>query len=42
VSEDNGIGAGASSGGQVFSYGDDRFANNTSGDGVTPTPIALK
>jgi hypothetical protein len=42
VSENNGIGVGVSSGGQVFSYGDNRFANNTSGDGVTPTPIGLK
>ena len=42
MSENNGVGVGVSSGGKVFSYGDNRFANNTSGDGVTPTPIALK
>jgi hypothetical protein len=40
--EDNGVGVGASSGGQIFSYGDNGFAGNISGDGVTPTPIALK
>ena len=30
------------SGGVVASYGDNRFANNTSGDGETPTAIPLK
>jgi hypothetical protein len=42
VIEDNGVGIGASSGGVVYSYGDNRFANNTGGDGVAPTPIGLK
>ena len=40
--EDNGVGLGASSGGQIFSYGDNSFANNASGDGVPPTAIPLK
>jgi hypothetical protein len=38
----NGVGVGASSGGAIFSYGDNWFAGNTGGDGVTPTPIGLK
>jgi hypothetical protein len=38
----NAVGIGASSGGQIFSYGDNSFAGNISGDGVTPTPIGLK
>jgi hypothetical protein len=40
--ENNAIGVGVSSGGLIYSYGDNRFANNTSGDGPAPTPIALK
>jgi hypothetical protein len=42
VIEDDNIGVGASSGGLIFSHGDNRFANNTSGEGVTPTPFAPK
>jgi hypothetical protein len=42
VSENNGVGIGVASGGQIFSYGDNRFANNAGGDGVAPTPIGLK
>jgi hypothetical protein len=38
----NGVGIGASGGGAIFSYGDNRFAGNTGGNGVTPTPIGLK
>jgi hypothetical protein len=38
----NAVGIGASGGGAIFSYGDNRFAGNTGGDGVTPTPIGLK
>ena len=38
--ENDGIGLGASSGGQIFSYGDNSLANNTGGNGVTPTPAA--
>ena len=41
VIENNGVGIGESTGGVVYSYGDNRFANNTS-DGVAPTPIGLK
>jgi hypothetical protein len=39
---DNSVGIGVLSGGTIFSYGDNRFAGNTGGDGVTPTPIGLK
>jgi hypothetical protein len=39
VSEGNSVGVGAASGGVVYSYGDNRFANNSSGNGVTPTAI---
>jgi hypothetical protein len=39
--ESNAVGIGVSSGGRIFSYGDNSFANNTS-DGVAPTPIGLK
>jgi len=42
VITDNGVGVAASSGGEVFSYGDNRFAANTSGDGTAPTPIGPK
>jgi hypothetical protein len=42
VITNNGIGIGASGGGAIFSYADNRFAGNSGGDGVTPTPIALK
>jgi hypothetical protein len=42
VSEGNGVGVGTSSGGRIYSYGDNRFAGNAGGDGVTPTPIGLK
>jgi hypothetical protein len=38
--ENNGAGLGASNGGQIFSYGDNSLAQNTGGNGVTPTPIA--
>jgi hypothetical protein len=41
VIENNGVGIGVSSGGVVYSYGDNRFAGNAS-DGVAPTPIGLK
>jgi hypothetical protein len=37
--EANGVGIGASSGGQIFSFGDNSFAGNTSGNGATPTAI---
>ena len=37
----NAVGVYASSGGVVYSYGDNYFAGNTSGDGA-PTPIGLK
>jgi hypothetical protein len=40
--ENNGVGIGASSGGRVFSYGDNSFADKIGGDGVAPTPIGLK
>jgi hypothetical protein len=36
VIEDNGVGIGASSGGRVFSCGDNRFASNVGGDGAAP------
>jgi hypothetical protein len=42
VITNNGIGIGASGGGAIFSYSDNRFAGNANGDGVTPTPIAKK
>ena len=42
LSENNGVGVGAASGGVVFSYGDDRLANNTGGNGVTPTAVPLE
>jgi hypothetical protein len=38
--ENDGVGLGVSSGGQIFSYGDNSFANNTGGNGVTPTAVA--
>jgi hypothetical protein len=38
--DSDGVGLGASSGGQIFSYGDNSLANNTSGNGVTPTAVA--
>jgi hypothetical protein len=38
--ENNGVGLGVSSGGQIFSYGDNSLANNTGGNGVTPTMAA--
>ena len=38
----NSVGIGVGSGGQIFSYGDNGFSDNTGGDGVTPTPIGLK
>ena len=38
----NAIGVGVLSGGQVFSYGDNSFTNNSSGNGVTPTAIPLE
>jgi hypothetical protein len=42
VSENNGVGIGEEAGGVVYSYGDNRFAGNTGGDGVAPTPVGLK
>jgi hypothetical protein len=39
--DSNAVGLGASSGGHIYSYGDNSFANNAS-NGVTPTPIALE
>jgi len=42
VVEDNGVGLGASAGGQIFSYGDNSVAKNTSGAGVTPTAIPVE
>ena len=42
VIEGNAVGIGASSGGSVASYGDNRFANNASGNGVSPTAIPLE
>jgi hypothetical protein len=42
VAEDNGVGLGASAGGQIFSYGDNSVANNTGGAGVTPTAIPVE
>jgi hypothetical protein len=38
----NAVGIGASSGGQIYSFGDNSVTNNLSGNGVTPTAIPLE